>query len=68
MGAGRLDGYFELTLRPWDVAAGTLICREAGVTVSDFDGTEHPLQWESVLAGVPGLHGELGRLIAEVGP
>ncbi|MEZ4388377.1 MAG: inositol monophosphatase family protein [Candidatus Krumholzibacteriia bacterium] len=66
VGAGRLDGYFELTLRPWDVAAGTLICREAGVTVSDFAGQALPLPCVSVLAAAPGLHDELRRLIAEV--
>jgi len=68
VGAGRLDGYFELTLRPWDVAAGTLICREAAVTVSDVDGVEHPLQWDSVLAAPVGLHHVLRGIIAEVGP
>ena len=36
--AGRLDGYFELGLGPWDLAAGELMVREAGGLVSDFDG------------------------------
>lgn len=35
---GRLDGFWELHLEPWDVAAGTLIVREAGGTVTDFRG------------------------------
>jgi myo-inositol-1(or 4)-monophosphatase len=65
VGAGRLDGFFELTLRPWDVAAGTLVCREAGCLVTDMDAVEHPLQWESVLAGPPALHSELAELIRE---
>ncbi len=59
VGAGRLDGYFELTLQPWDVAAGTLICREAGCRVTDIAGQEHPLQWESILTAAPGLDREL---------
>jgi myo-inositol-1(or 4)-monophosphatase len=59
VGAGRLDGYFELSLRPWDVAAGTLICREAGCRVADIAGREHPLQWESILTAAPGLDREL---------
>ena len=38
--AGRLDGYWELHLSPWDVAAGALLVREAGGTVSNFNGAE----------------------------
>jgi len=37
---GRLDGFWELHLSPWDVAGGTLLVREAGGTVSDFGGAE----------------------------
>jgi len=37
---GRLDGFWELHLAPWDVAAGVLLVREAGGTVSDFSGDE----------------------------
>ncbi|MCE0493186.1 inositol-1-monophosphatase [Vibrio salinus] len=36
--AGRVDGYFELGLKPWDIAAGELIAREAGAIVTDFSG------------------------------
>jgi myo-inositol-1(or 4)-monophosphatase len=35
--AGRLDGYFESGLQPWDLAAGALIAREAGAVVADLD-------------------------------
>ena len=38
--AGRMDGYFELGLKPWDVAAGALIVREAGGVVMDWDGQD----------------------------
>lgn len=65
VGAGRLDGYFELTLRPWDVAAGALICRETGCPVTDFTGVGHALHWDSVLAAAPGLHGSLHEIIAD---
>ncbi|STW79880.1 inositol-1-monophosphatase [Klebsiella michiganensis] len=34
--AGRVDGYFEIALKPWDFAAGELIAREAGAIVCDF--------------------------------
>ena len=36
--AGRVDGFFEIGLRPWDFAAGELLVREAGGIVSDFTG------------------------------
>src|SRR5678815_5616073 len=36
--AGRFDGYWELSLKPWDVAAGGLICKEAGATVTNIHG------------------------------
>jgi myo-inositol-1(or 4)-monophosphatase len=36
--AGRFDGYWEMKLKPWDVAAGVLLIEEAGGQVSDFDG------------------------------
>jgi len=54
--AGVLDGFWELKLRPWDVAAGTLIARESGCIVSDLAGSEGVLHWEEILAAPPGLH------------
>ena len=38
--AGRMDGYFEIGLKPWDVAAGALLVREAGGVVLDFEGND----------------------------
>ena len=38
LAAGRVDGYFELGLKPWDMAAGELIAREAGAILTDFSG------------------------------
>jgi len=52
--AGRIDGYFEKVLKPWDIAAGSLILQEAGGKLSDFEGK--PLQFASptsVIAGNP---------------
>ncbi len=40
--AGRLDGYWEKDLKPWDAMAGMLIAREAGGTVTDYHGGSHP--------------------------
>jgi myo-inositol-1(or 4)-monophosphatase len=55
--AGRFDGFWELALHPWDVAAGGLICEEAGARITDVKGEpdyiSHP---QSVLATTPGIH------------
>jgi myo-inositol-1(or 4)-monophosphatase len=42
LGAGRLDGYWEKDLKPWDAMAGMLVAREAGGTVTDYVGGAHP--------------------------
>lgn len=54
---GRLDGYWELKLNAWDVAAGGLIAREAGAVVTSLKGEENFLQPPySILAGNPAIH------------
>ncbi len=62
--AGKLDGYWELNLRPWDSAAGTIIAREVGVLVTDFSGLAGRLHYESILAAAPGLHDEMVEMLA----
>ncbi|WP_375752781.1 inositol-1-monophosphatase [Vibrio sp. HN007] len=44
LAAGRVDGYFELGLKPWDMAAGELIAREAGAILTDFSGGTNYMQ------------------------
>ena len=61
--AGKLDGYWELNLRPWDTAAGTLVAREAGALVSTFAGDEIALPHESIIAAGPALHARLLEVI-----
>jgi myo-inositol-1(or 4)-monophosphatase len=61
--SGWFDGFWELALAPWDVAAGTLIVREAGGLVSRIDGNEDVLGHGSILAGNPMIHETLGALI-----
>ena len=57
---GRYDAYYERTVKPWDIAAGTLICERAGLTVRELPEREGlPL---GVLAAVPALAGELFEL------
>ncbi len=61
--AGRYDGYFELGLSPWDIAAGIILVREAGGYVSEIAGGHHMLQSGSILAGNDHLHLPLGSLL-----
>ncbi|NMW21460.1 MAG: inositol monophosphatase [Chlorobiaceae bacterium] len=48
---GRFDGFWEYKLFPWDFAAGVLLVREAGGTVTDFTGDEDVFQRQSIIAG-----------------
>lgn len=52
---GRLDGYFEFGLRPWDLAAGALLIKEAGGLVGDFYGGEDYIKTGNVVAANPKL-------------
>ena len=54
MAAGRFDGYVEHDLRPWDMAAGMLLVREAGGHVTDVDGGQRMFETGSIVAGNPG--------------
>ncbi|KAF0137654.1 MAG: myo-inositol-1(or 4)-monophosphatase [Rhodospirillaceae bacterium] len=65
--AGRYDGYWERNLSPWDVAAGTLIVREAGGYVSEVEGGRNPVFTGSILATNDHLHKPLGDLLRSVG-
>lgn len=51
--AGRLDGFWEIGLNPWDMAAGALLIQEAGGLVSDFSGGNEYLETGNVVAGNP---------------
>ncbi len=58
--AGRFDGYWELRLNAWDIAAGALIAREAGALVTDIDGDLDLLQSPySVIASTPKIHPQM---------
>jgi myo-inositol-1(or 4)-monophosphatase len=57
--AGRLDGYWEFHLSPWDWAAGDLLVREAGGRISDVSGQPWRLRSNSMVATNGPLHGEL---------
>ena len=54
--AGRLDGFWERSLKPWDTAAGCLILREAGGKATTFAGVRHTPYAESIVAANPYIH------------
>jgi myo-inositol-1(or 4)-monophosphatase len=53
---GRFEAFWEMTLAPWDIAAGILLIREAGGVVTDLDGSPCPVAHTSVVAGNPQMH------------
>ncbi|HLI13563.1 MAG TPA: inositol monophosphatase family protein [Alphaproteobacteria bacterium] len=61
--AGRLDGFWEFGLKPWDIAAGILLVREAGGYVTEIDGGRNVLASGNVLACNDKLHRPLGDLL-----
>jgi myo-inositol-1(or 4)-monophosphatase len=62
--AGRLDGYWEPHLSPWDVAAGALLVREAGGVVTDMRGGDDWLHGRSAVACGPALHASILAVLA----
>lgn len=63
LAAGHTDGFFEIGLNPWDIAAGCLLILEAGGLVSDFAGEENYLQSGNVVAGNPKVFVQLLQTI-----
>ena len=58
--AGRFEGFWELALKPWDVAAGGLICEEAGARVTNVKGEPDFISPpQSVVATTPGIHARM---------
>jgi myo-inositol-1(or 4)-monophosphatase len=64
--AGRLDGYWEVTINPWDVAAGGLLAAEAGAQVTNLDGGADYLTPPcSLLAAPPGIYTKMLAVLQE---
>ena len=61
--AGRLDGFWEIGLSPWDVAAGSLLILEAGGLISDYDGEANYLDSGHVVCGSPKVFVQLLQLV-----
>ncbi len=62
--AGRLDGFFEKNLKPWDMAAGALLISEAGGIVSDFRGEGKHMQKGDVIAGSPKIFAQMLNVLS----
>ncbi len=60
VGAGRFDGFWEISLQPWDVAAGGLVAEEAGARVTNARNEPDYLSApQSIVAAAPGIHAEI---------
>jgi myo-inositol-1(or 4)-monophosphatase len=66
--AGRLDGFWEIGLSPWDMAAGSLLILEAGGLVSDFKGEAAYLDEGRIVCGAPKIFPQLLGLVGTVHP
>ena len=65
--AGRLDGYWERNLKSWDIAAGLIMVREAGGTVSGIEGGDTALETGHVVCGNEIIQRELVKILKPLG-
>ena len=65
--AGRVDGYWERNLSPWDIAAGQIMVREAGGMVTGIEGKDDALATGHVICGNEFVHGELVKILGPLG-
>ena len=63
LAAGRMDGFWEFGLQPWDIAAGALILREAGGLISSMTDDGDYMETGNIIAGAPKVHNELSDLV-----
>ena len=63
--SGKMNGYFALSLEPWDMAAAVVINREAGAKVTNIEGKEWDIYKHSVLTANPKLHEKLFGLLKD---
>jgi myo-inositol-1(or 4)-monophosphatase len=61
---GRFDGFWESHLKPWDIAAGMLMVREAGGRVTDYSGRDYTLSSDGLLATNGSIHDEMLALLS----
>jgi myo-inositol-1(or 4)-monophosphatase len=60
---GRFDGFYELNLKPWDVCAGDLICREAGGKTSDWNNNKMPFSGSNIIASNKKIHSSMLEIL-----
>ena len=65
--AGRLDGFWEFGLKPWDVAAGALLIREAGGLISDVSGEQGFIESGNLVAATPHIFEDFRKIVARSG-
>ncbi|MFJ8782922.1 inositol monophosphatase family protein [Streptomyces sp. NPDC102476] len=65
--SGKLDASVALSNRPWDMAAGTAVAREAGALVLDVDGTPHDITSSATVSVTPALKAPLMQLLSSAG-
>jgi myo-inositol-1(or 4)-monophosphatase len=63
--AGRLDGFWERVLQPWDIAAGLVILREAGAVVEGWHPDERPEDTGTVIAAAPALFADFAACLRD---
>ncbi|RKZ30243.1 inositol monophosphatase, partial [bacterium] len=61
--AGRLDGFWELKLHPWDMSAGSIIAQKAGASVTDFHGNPWILESDRIVAANPQIHKQIMTIL-----
>lgn len=62
---GRLEGFFERKLHPWDVGAGSLIIRESGGKITNFTGENWDYDQETILASNSLIHSEMRKILSK---
>jgi myo-inositol-1(or 4)-monophosphatase len=63
--AGRVEGFWEARLKPWDTCAGALMVAEAGGTVTRWDGASYQSRAQGLVASNGAIHDEMLRVIAD---
>jgi myo-inositol-1(or 4)-monophosphatase len=64
LAAGRIDGFWEMGLKPWDMAAGVLLITEAGGLVGDFSGEQDFLESGRIVTGNPKIFAQMLKVLA----
>lgn len=64
--SGKVDGFWEFDLKPWDTAAGVLIVKEAGGTITKMDGSEYSINQQQLLATNGKIHDQMLKITSPV--